>query len=326
MDKALEIKRKHHYVWAFYLRQWAPNDEGVWYRTSKNNIAQDNPDGLSQQPDFYKLGHLRDEDIEYIRKWPVPPNESLIAFQESQLKWFAKISRLVFATEEFKGAPEYKELKTIARAMEANIFENTHTAIESLAAPVMKELISGNQDCLQNPKFMTSFCNYLGHQLFRTRKIRDLTLQSILAHSGQNELWKAYAELYRRNSWYLSYRNGINMGHSLLSSAGTDKHVYIRNNTPVDFITTDHPVINIHSSAKNSSLTKSPSSLDLYYPISPRYAYIISESTNYNHLSRNITTEEVINLNRLIAEKAHRNIYATSKAGLKGLIINTKSL
>ncbi len=35
MAKALEIKRKHHYVWAFYLRQWESDEKGVWYRTPK---------------------------------------------------------------------------------------------------------------------------------------------------------------------------------------------------------------------------------------------------------------------------------------------------
>ena len=326
MAKALEIKRKHHYVWAYYLRQWASDELGVWYRTSKNNITQDSPDGLSQQQDFYKLGRLLDEDIEYIRKWPLPDNESLREFQESQLQWFSNMSRTIHMTEDFKGKPEYAELKKLTSAIEANCFENTHGAIETLALPVMKALISGNNECLKDKSHMTKFCNYLSHQLFRTKKIRDMSMQAMQRHSNQSELWNKYLELYRRNSWYLHYRNAINLGHGLLSTIETDNHVYIKNNTSVDFITTDHPVINIHESATSSKSTPTPTDLDLYYPISPKHAYIISKSNQYNNLSDSITEEQVGHLNKLMAGKAYRNIYATSKTGLKGFIIKPSKL
>lgn len=321
MAKALEIKRKHHYVWAFYLRQWESDEKGVWYRTPKNRISQDSPDGLSQQEDFYKLGELLDEDVAYIRTWPVPDNASLREFQEKQLRWFCSMSRIVHRTEDYKGKPEYSELKKLARAIEANCFENTHGAIETLALPVMKELIRGCEKCLSDKKFMTSFCHYLSHQLFRTKKIRDTTQQAMQAYPDGRELWGKYVELYRRNSWFLSYRNAISLAHSLLSTITTDRHVYVRNDTSVDFITTDHPVINIHDSALCSQPMAVPTGLDLYYPISPKYAYIISSSDRYNGLSESITEVEVRHLNKLMAEKAYRNIYATSRAGLKGLVI-----
>lgn len=319
--KSLQIKRRHHYVWAFYLRQWAAGEKGVWYRTPKNNISQDSPDGLSQQQDFYKIGELLDEDVAYIRKWPLPDNESLREFQEEQLLWFSNMSRIIRITEDYKGKPEYFELKNLARAMEANSFENTHCAIETLAKPVMEELICGNEKCLSDKKYMTSFCHYLSHQLFRTKKIRDMTQQVMQAYPDERNLWGKYVELYRRNSWYLSYRNAISLAHSLLSTITTDSHVFVRNNTSVDFITTDHPVINIHDSAQGSQPIITPAALDLYYPISPKYGYIISSSDRYNRLSDSIAEEEVNRLNKLMAEKAYRNIYATSRGALKGLVI-----
>ena len=321
MSRALQIKRKHHYVWAYYLRQWASDERGVWYRSPKNVIAQDSPDGLSQQCDFYKLGELLDKDIEYIQKWPLPENESLREFQESQLQWFSNMSRIVRKTEEFKGKPEYTELKKIAKALEANCFEDTHTAIETLTRPIIQELSRGNVEYLSNKSHMTNYCNYLSHQLFRTKKIRDVTAQAMLKNHNQHELWDEYVELYQRNSWYLSYRHAISLGYSLLSTITTDNHVYIQNKTSVDFITTDHPVNNIHGSTLNPCSISTPTSLDLYYPISPKYAYIISSSSRYNKFSDVITEDEVRHLNRVIAGNAYRNIYATSKAALKGLVI-----
>ncbi|PHH47563.1 hypothetical protein CRX51_18155 [Pluralibacter gergoviae] len=36
--KSLQKKIKHHYVWAFYLKGWAYDEQNVWYITKKKQF------------------------------------------------------------------------------------------------------------------------------------------------------------------------------------------------------------------------------------------------------------------------------------------------
>jgi|GEM_PF-4392087 len=40
-DKALQAKRKHHYVWANYLKRWSTNNRDIFYTTTTGKIAHD---------------------------------------------------------------------------------------------------------------------------------------------------------------------------------------------------------------------------------------------------------------------------------------------
>lgn len=130
-----------------------------------------------------------------------------------------------------------------------------------------------------------------------------------------NPEWPHHAKLFEKNWWMISYKMGINFGHSLAQAAATDNHIFIKNETNIDFITSDFPVINIHECAQSPS-TK-VDKLDLYYPLSPKFAYIISESDAYNKLNHSIDAETVKKLNLLIAGKAHENVYGSSEQALK---------
>ncbi|WP_080115876.1 DUF4238 domain-containing protein [Pseudomonas syringae] len=78
------------------------------------------------------------------------------------------------------------------------------------------------------------------------------------------------------------------MGSSLSSFVRSDNHILIKNDTAIDFITSDCPVVNIHESTKQLKQGEPSEVLDLYFPVSPRLAYIISPEkniTNFPHLS-----------------------------------------
>jgi hypothetical protein len=314
----LPVVRKHHYVWAYYLSAWSSEkDKSVWHITKRGNISKDSVKGLSREEDFNKIHALSDSDVAYIELWPSGNSPSLQDFHKSQIQFFKKASTLIDSHIGLEHLKAYEELKNISESIQFGVFEQTHTIIENLAKPVIDELKRGNAECLKQGKNMTSFCNFLAQQLFRTKKVKDKCLKGIHLINKKSDDADAFKKLFERNWWFLSYKLALNMGSSLCSTAASDHHTFIRNNTDIDFITSDCPVINIHESSGAGSLGKSPEALDLYFPISPKAAYIISSENRYNELASSIDEETVKYLNNHITINSHLSIYATSREAIE---------
>ncbi|CAD5198483.1 DUF4238 domain-containing protein [Pseudomonas sp. FEN] len=318
MRDMLPVVRKHHYVWAYYLSAWATEgDKNVWYATKKGNIRNDSVKGLSRENDFNKIHALSNDDVAYIELWPSGNFPGLQEFQKSQIEYFKKASALIDFHVGLEGLEGYAELKNVSEAVQFGIFERTHTAIEGLARPVIDELKRGNASCLEQGQYMTSFCNFLAQQLFRTKKVKDKCFEGMRLLPAGTPGVDTFKVLFERNWWFLSYRLGLNVGASLCSTAASDHHTFIRNNTGIDFITSDCPVVNIHDSAGNTVPGKPPEELDLYFPISPKMAYIISKDNRYDDLALSIDEQTVKVLNMQIVKDSHLNIYGVSREAIK---------
>lgn len=316
MREMLPVVRKHHYVWAYYLSAWSTeNDNSIWHVTTRGNISKDSVKGLSREEDFNKIHSLSDDDIAFIERWPVGSSPSLQDFHKSQINYFKKASALIDTHIGRENLKEYAELKNLSEVIQHGIFEQTHTAIESLARPVVDELKGGRAECLEQGKYMTSFCNFLAQQLFRTKKMKEKCLEGIRQlpeATGTDQTFKA---LFERNWWLLSYLLALNVGSSLCASAATNHHTLITNTTGIDFITSDCPVINLHESS--GQLGKAPEALDLYFPISPKIAYISSADDRYNGLSSSIDESTVQHLNKQMHLNSHLSIYGTSREAIR---------
>ena len=316
MSGMLPVVRKHHYVWAYYLSAWSSeNDNSIWHVTSKGNISKDSVKGLSREEDYNKIHVLSESDVAYIERWPCGNSPSLQRFQKSQIEFFKKASALIDTHVGLEHLETYAELKNISEAIQFGIFEKTHTAIESLARPVIDELKRGNAKCLEQGKYITSFCNFLAQQLFRTKKIKEKSLEGMQQLSVNTDIEESFKDLFERNWWFLSYRLALNMGSSLCATAATDHHTLITNNTGIDFITSDCPVINIHESSGQPG--RPPDELDLYFPISPKMAYIGSPGSRYDELASLIDEETVKKLNKQMVLNSHLSIYGTSRDAIK---------
>lgn len=318
MQNPLPVVRKHHYVWAYYLRAWSSDgNKKVWHETTKGLIRNDSVKGLAREQDFNKIHALNDKDIFFVERWPGSDSPALQKFHKSQIEYFKKVSSLIDCHVGKEHLNTYQELKNLSEAVQFGIFEKTHTAIENLAKPILDELKLGNINILQSGNHMTNFCNFVAQQLLRTKKVKEQSLDGIHANTSTNPELKVFNDLFARNWWILSYRLALNLGRSLSSSAKSDHHTLIKNNTKTDFITSDCPVINIHESAENINPSLPPESLDLYFPISPKLAYIISSEDKYNSLASGIDEEKVKKLNIKMAKKSHLSIFGTSRQAIE---------
>lgn len=314
--KSLEVKRNHHYVWAQHLKRWATGND-IHYINNRGTIGIDSIRGLSREKGFYKISALEHEDIEFLKLWSARSPKHLQKTHSSFLDAFAKASKLINIP---KNKEHISELIKISEVAQYNTLENIHAQIERSAAPIVEMLCNEQPQCLLQTKNLAIFCKYIGHQLARTKTLKTGSFAAIKNQERDNPNWKKANELLKKNWWFISFIAGVNLGYSLWTD--NDRHIFIINKSNTPFITSDRPVINIHKCIKTTPEYSSPEHSDIYYPLSPRVAYMINNSENYNHLSEHITEKEVIDLNIQMAKNSDEMIYGSTKE----VLLETKKI
>jgi len=320
LAKHKEIKRNHHYVWSFYLKSWADNNE-LFYISSKGKISKDSVKGLAKETDFYKISLLNSEDVEFIKRYSSKSSKFLQKLHLQHLQYFIKLSN---ASNKISNS-ESEELQSINKVIQHSSLENLHSIFENTAVTVVRELSKGNKNILSTNDNMIAFCSYIGHQISRTKSMKAKSLEAIKTQPILNDDYARYISLFEKNWWFLSFMFGLNIGGSLYESRKRDNHIFITNDTDTPFITSDTPIINVHSSLLKLKQLEAPIYADFLIPLSPRYAYMINQSNNYTHLKHSINIEEVNALNMAIYKKSYKNVFASESNVLKQLKAYNKS-
>lgn len=311
MEKFMQIKKNHHYVWGYYLKSWADENKEIFYISAKGKIAKDSIRGLAKDIAFYKINSLNSEDISFIEQLSAKSCTYLQDIHKKQLKFFQKLLLIEDFTINHKYTKEHSQLIEVVKS---NSLENTYSIIERLALEVISELVKGNANILQNKKNLISFLSYIGHQVTRTKAFKD-RCSTAIAMQDDGRLFN----LWEKNWWFISYMLGINMGHSLYQNHASDKHIFIKNTTSIPFITSDSPVINVHTCLKESKKSESPKFMDLYFPLSPKFAYMVCDSNDYEKLRSCVSENDVLNLNNKIYENSYKTVFSSSKEILEKL-------
>ena len=63
--KIFPVKRKHHHVWAYYLRSWS-DGKNIPYISKTGKISNASIAGLAQKKDFYKLQKIEADELPWI--------------------------------------------------------------------------------------------------------------------------------------------------------------------------------------------------------------------------------------------------------------------
>ncbi|OMH30217.1 DUF4238 domain-containing protein [Motiliproteus sp. MSK22-1] len=321
MDKSRQIKRNHHYVWSFYLKSWAENND-IYYISKKGKISRDSVKGLAKETDFYKINLLNKSDVEFIKGWSSFSPDFLQDIHMSHLRDFQNLTKISSLISRSGFSSE--ELENTKKAIRHNSLENLHTIYEDLAVNVVSNLAKGKLSVLDDNQNMIAFCSYLGHQISRTKSFKEKCLGGMQLRANGNLQATKYAELAEKNWWFISFMLGLNIGTSLYAEKQKNNHVFVKNNTSVPFITSDTPIINIHSSLDGLGELEAPAFSDFYIPLSPSYAYMINDSSDFNHLSEIADVDMVNELNRVMYQKSFKTIFASTEEVLKNVKANNK--
>jgi hypothetical protein len=123
----------------------------------------------------------------------------------------------------------------IGRKIRSNFIEDEHGVIESSGMEMLGDLRVGDISFLENKDKQIDFFIYLYTQYFRTKKIQDITLKTLLSlDKGMVErTWPIISQLWAK---------------SVANTVYSYQHEYcfelFKNDSSIDFITCDQPVIN----------------------------------------------------------------------------------
>jgi hypothetical protein len=313
LKKAHQLKKEHHYVWANYLRNWAIGDvrNNVWFKKARGGFAYDSVRMIAREKHFYQIKPLTKEHALIITM--MSSKSQLHKLNMDMLQKFLLVQKIEKVYQ--KSGKKSLEVDKKIEAHKHNTLENLHTAYENSAGKTISKLINRDLSCLDDMKQLTLFCNYLGQQFARTKSFRDIALlvmsksdseQSKFVHRISTECW-----------WFISHMLGQNLGYSMFASRKKDNYCLLLNETTQPFITSDNPVINVHKDLPKDMTPPEDDQLDLYYPLSPTVAIMISCTHRFPSGESILTLDDVNELNTKIAKGAYVNIFGCSEESLK---------
>jgi hypothetical protein len=309
-----QIKKRQHYVWANYLSRWGNGTNNVFYLTKKGKIANDSIRGIAVEDYFYKITKLNNAHIEVIKAVSVQSPPELQKWHKSLLEGIISVQKL----KERESEQEIKGLDSAFNVFACNILEDLHSAWETSAKKVLEELANERIDILEDTEIMCVFMNFFGHQITRTKPFKELCLQSANLLKSESKEDNEWLNVIQEVTWFLNFIWGMNIGYSLFISRNESTQSLLINDTDLPFITSDQPIINIHPALfeRDSSI---PKSLVFYYPISPRVAYIYSDSDQFKPRINYVDKTLVSELNIKIAKSAMLHIIGNNESVLLSL-------
>jgi hypothetical protein len=295
----MKKKRHHHYVWRHYLHPWSLNEKIACLREGK--LFEPNLMGIGQERDFNKLKELNPDEIAFIKDLAIArSNKHLQELHVNLLKQFT----FVFQFRKYIEAMGIKDTEAFEMIEVAihNIEEDLHTDIENTAIKYLDSILredigfyDTDEDCMEFLLFL-----FVQHQ--RTEKIKKSVLEAV----------KHVKTVEFENVWnVLRHIFATNIAWVLYAERKAFKMVLLKNETSIEFITGDQPVINTYASIGVSKTP--PNELELYYPVSPKLAILISEREELKDTRLKLLNEnDVMAYNRMIVKNSHNQIYATS--------------
>ena len=306
--KQLELKRENHYVWAAYLKNWSLNSSSVWYTTKKLKIANDSVKAIAKEKDFYRYQYITDQHLQLILFISKNSPEELQKHHKLYLESFLQLQEI--ESLYIKSGKRDKKVLVHLEAFKSNTIENLHTAHERDVEVVLKGLQSHDLTVLDDLQNICRFMSYWGHQIARTKPFRD----KIIASQENEQLQKIYKESW----WFISYMLGMNLGKSFFETRKIDKHCLLINETNEDFITSDHPIINVHEAINENAIgAPSEDEADFFYAISPKLGYMINRSDRFKKGINYVSIDFVKEVNRKLAFDADQYIIGTTETQLK---------
>lgn len=293
-------KKKQHYVWRFYLDAWAEDEliycwrEGKVFRTNIKDVAQGRY--------FYQVKKLSKDDIDIVKAFieRFPPH--LKNIHNKILEVYITPHKLQTLFGLHADIPE--NLNETLDTMIHNLEENLHATVESNSIKFIESIRAEDISFWDIKKERTNFLIFIFLQLFRTKKIQeDLTLALRIKIPGETRLTNAWGVLRQMFA--------MNVADSVLNDEGYYP-ILLLNDSNIPLITADQPVINTHSIG--STLFQEPEQFEVYYPVSPRKAIMLTNVKPRPKGEAIFLTASDVNLyNSYMIDRAHEQIFSTSK-------------
>lgn len=277
------ITKRQHYVWRYYLKQWATKDQ-IWCLKNGERLFPSSLMGVANEKYFYEIEKFTECEKNY-----------LLCFIRETMHPTVREHCVKFA------------LKFISNSGKINWVENYYAKIENSSIRFYESLYQKEASFIKNDDCLLYFLIFLFEQYFRTKRNEE-SIKAQFVSVGLPFFVKFFAVLrhiYAKVTAQGGLANKNNYDFKLL-----------KNESPQPFITGDQPVVNINR-AKTTPNEESEH-LDLYYPLTPTLALLLIHKEHVSKHSESIDDETFINqYNSFIFEESHSQVYAKNKENLK---------
>jgi hypothetical protein len=304
--------RRQHYVCQAYLEAWAtPKGKAhqLWclrrpdpepFFTDVKNVAVER--------DFYRVHDLEEGDAAFVRWLAINPktNPKMRDLAEG---WISRMETFLNLMQSAKAAVSSSE--RLLAELDAEMIEfqeNEYSRLESDAANQLEALRQGDVSFFDDVDQAMHFSYFLAQQYFRTKAIRD-RIRITFATPAEKERFERTWPIFR-------YIYSTNIGYSIFANRKTMKLQVVQAADEMEFITADQPAINTHGAfiSPNTPVEE----LELFYPVSPSRAAIISGHTIYQDIhGQQLAPLRTHYFNQTIEHVAYKCLFAKSDGVLR---------
>ena len=297
----MQITKRQHYVWRYYLSQWTDNKEKIAC-CRNGHIFSSDLTKIGVENLFYKLVDISDYEaslIEVFSIFPKLPNE----LKQMDKLWLDTY-RLPFKYIQTLKQLGYNDDKIFQKVIDESE-ENIYCKTEEIGKPFLEKLYKEDTMFYENKDNKTDFNLFICEQYFRTKKRLEAVKSIATASIDFGKLWGPMRHIFATNLAY-NLTNRIDKIFKLY---------LLKNRTNINFITGDQPVINKYSTKETQGHVLDK--FEFYYPITPKLAILITENDcKEDDLIIN-DESKIYDFNDLIFVNSQEQIYATSQDELE---------
>lgn len=298
--KEIHVTKKQHFVPREYLRQWCFGDDQIWCSINNSAPLINNLMGVGNQNYFYRFNpYFSDREANLARKlFEQYPNPEIYSF------WVDNYESVASA---IKKASSDSEKQKICEDFKKQIEEDINCKLEERFYPILHRLQQGDSSFYNTyPSSETDestsetidFLYCLMEVNLRTKNMKNTVVNSILERANDEGI-------NPDNLWMLTRHQFA----TLIGFALFQKHfnLFILQDDTNSLITGDQPVFN---SKPNYDANGEITSLELYCPLSPKKALLLTLDKN---VQIKMTTEKRDFYNKLVRDLSEMQIYSDSK-------------
>lgn len=295
------IKKRQHYVWQRYLKNWSKDKQTI-YCLRENKIIFTSTSNLALENYFYKLGDMTQNDLDLVEKGYVDYIKGVAGEQAHKI--LLVFRQMVDKKELLKASfPYNNELDKELNIYNINIIENFHSDIERESLTFLHSLSDGNCDFLHDSESRILFFLFLSTQYVRTKNMREALLNAASAIPGMKDTTNRIISVI----WMIAASTiALQLGNLFDKSS----FLMLNNDTDTFFITGDQPVINTKADDIDET-TGYAKSLEFYYPISSKIALLVDPGFGtFRCEETSVTKDNVKMYNDLMFANSHEQVFA----------------
>lgn len=298
-----EIKKRHHYIWREYLRNWSTNDKiNSLLVKEKKILTEVNLVNVAQEKFFYQLEEFTEEEeiilFDLVKSWS---NEATLEMNLEIFKTFTSYSKIKkIADHHVKLNPDNQlKLQSKLDAFRYNSIENIHTLLESFGKKIIAVESMEDLKFLDDERELFLTMIFIAFQYLRTKKMRT-SVENII---------KTKPLLSIKFVDPFAFIFSTNLANSLTFHKDLT-FTLLENTTSTEFITSDQSLINLEKDIKD--VNNKVINFRVYYPINPRLALIINYDKNpkEKYILEKLDEKKINELNSFMFTNSDRFIFS----------------